>query len=219
MYKILERKDYKEGKTFHTKDGNVPYVKMVGEPSEEEEDFFRGVIEYWRSTQRGLQQIVEISRVILQVEKSNLGTQVDSKYLIATEQFYDVVEKTHLRFEPGNGLMPKFFEFYYDLIRARMANKRPCRLNSYFAFKDIPRAIQFQKEQPKNDPIICRLDVSKCDEIFEADMFWIEEIQDCSADKAIELCEKYWLGEKSKANKIEILLQGEVTFLEKIAWV
>ena len=117
----------------------------------------------------------------------------------------------------GSAGGPVFWEYLYERVRRLYFDKCPSRYDSYFTFKTL-EDITAYKEKHGASGVICRVDISNCHTVFECDMSILDEIDHSYGyAKAEEAISKYWKQERSSCPITEVLLQGEIKFLDLLS--
>jgi len=111
---------------------------------------------------------------------------------------------------------PRMWECLYEAIRAHSFPTAPKRLESFFACKDAESVARYRERHGLGE-IVCKIDASGCQTVFEADMTILDNIKPShNFQHARFEVERYWRQEQSSEPIIEVLLQGKITLLESL---
>jgi hypothetical protein len=238
MYKILEKRFYKNGNTFNTSEinyGKTGFGIDTKNLSQFLNPFFQIVKSYRISFEDLAKITINISNPILKHHYFELlESEIDPiRYdciLLSGSQdvsikrrdfklFFDSVSEQENFFNNPAADAPKIWEYLYEKVRQEHFPHLPSRLNSFFSFKHLEDIAYYKEKHITDglDRIKCKLDISGCNILFESDMAILDEIEPNSFYPEVEeKIKNYWQQKYSKSPVIEILLQGEITLLEEL---
>lgn len=237
MYKLLEKRFYKNGSTFNTSELN--YGKELNIYNKNLPQFFDAFLQIVKSYRISFEDLAKIT-----INISNPGLKYHYYELLESKidpirydcilsssspdvsikrrdfkLFFDSISEQGNFFNNPAANAPKFWEYLYEKVRQEHFTGLPSRLNSFFSFKHL-EGIGYYKEKHITDGldrIKCKLDISGCHILFEGDMAILDEIEPNSFYPEVEeKIKNYWQQKHSKSPVIEILLQGEITLLEEL---
>lgn len=231
LYKLLNKRFYKEGGSFQTSDVN--YKSSVGNV-DRLTDFYDWIFSASESSGLGIDFFVTVANGInvlghvgyyqsllnasagtipvVHITPSKAG---ETEMTISNTFFVDIcnmaVSSRATFVEGADGA--RLWEYLYEKIRTEHFEDRPSRLQSYFAFESH-QAIDYYERTHGASGVCCRLDPSECTTQFRADMRLLDDIPTSatylSAKAAVE---SYWSQEMTESPIVEVLLQGKIKML------
>lgn len=236
-FKTMRREFYQEGQTLDTSIYN--YSKAIGTATEADKCLYHVILQvsdisgvsfetltlFARMTQSRM--LPNPNELLDQLEISDKQLKVDLRKYVPVSEGESVVGGELLNLliiaslkcdiEIGSKHQSaSFWEYLYEIVRARYCPNAPRRLQSFFAFQDASSISRYRERHGLGD-IECKVDGSQCHTAFSADMTVLDEIDGrMNFAKALPEVVRYWRQEHSEAPVIEVLLQGKVKILNRI---
>jgi hypothetical protein len=126
-------------------------------------------------------------------------------YLFDRYYYTSVDNKEYVNQQP-------MLEMAYELVRLALFPGLPSRLTSFYAFELLEEAKHFQQQYCSGQGDIHRV---SCDSYFRFDMNLLR--LGAGIPSTLVMAEHYWRGEASDSPCWEILMQGPVSILERVA--